>query len=291
MQFWNTKKEIDALERSEREGMSVKRALTTVIGLPLVIILLLQGNKYIFDVIIAVVAVIGMYEYAKCSKEKAKVIPWIGYVCAISIAFIHAVPETALEYIKLAILPFFFLTLFLHPILSNLKINFQDIAHTFLGIVYICGGSLFLAIIYGMETKVPGVVLIWYVMFASWATDSFAYLIGTKFGKRHFSEVSPKKSIEGCIAGTLSAILIIALFTFFINKFLGYNISYIIICIIGLILSILGQIGDLSASVIKRYLGIKDFSNLFPGHGGMLDRMDSVMFIAPFAYLLFKMFI
>ena len=77
------------------------------------------------------------------------------------------------------------------------------------------------------------------------------------------------------------------LYTLVLNKVCGAEISYLIIGFASIILSVIGQIGDFSASVIKRYFEVKDFSNMFPGHGGMLDRIDSVMFIAPFAYLLF----
>ena len=76
------------------------------------------------------------------------------------------------------------------------------------------------------------------------------------------------------------------IYTFICNTFLGMNFNYLYIILISAVLSVVGQLGDLSASSIKRYTGIKDFSNLIPGHGGMLDRVDSVIFIAPFAYFL-----
>jgi len=266
--------------------MSLKRLITTAIGLPVVILILLYGNKYVMDIVIAVVATISIYEYSRCCKEKAKIISWVGYVCAISIAFIHIIPEHIIELIKLSVMPTLLFVLFLHAILSNMKISFEDIVYTFFGVFYICGCLLFMSLTYGIEGNIPGTILIWYMMFAAWSTDTFAYLIGRNFGKHHFSKVSPNKTIEGCIAGTILAIIIIIGFTFVINKYFGYNISYMTIGIIGLILSIIGQIGDFAASVIKRHFKIKDFSELFPGHGGMIDRMDSVMFIAPFAYIL-----
>ena len=145
----------------------------------------------------------------------------------------------------------------------------------------------FLAAIFGIEGKVSGKLLIWYVFLSAWGTDTLAYLVGVKFGKTKFSKVSPNKSIEGCIAGTVGAIVFCLIYTFAINKIGGFEISYLSIGISSLVLSLIGQIGDFSASVIKRYFGVKDFSNMFPGHGGMLDRIDSVMFIAPFAYMMF----
>ena len=119
------------------------------------------------------------------------------------------------------------------------------------------------------------------------SSEVLSVLIGKRFGKTKFSKVSPNKSIEGCIAGTLGSILMNFVFVFILNRFFGYSISYLFITLVALGLSIIGQIGDFSASVIKRSFGIKDFSELFPGHGGMIDRIDSVIFMAPFAYFLF----
>ena len=137
--------------------------------------------------------------------------------------------------------------------------------------------------IYGSEN---GKLYIWYLVFIAWGTDVFAYFVGRAIGKHKFSKISPNKSIEGCIAGTVGAVLLSLAYTFVLNKFFNYSINYLIILGMSFVLSMIGQIGDFSASSIKRYTGIKDFGNLIPGHGGMLDRFDSFIFIAPFAYFL-----
>lgn len=134
-----------------------------------------------------------------------------------------------------------------------------------------------------------GRFLIWYVFIASWLTDVFAYLTGKTIGKHHFTDISPNKTIEGCIGGTVGSVICIIIYTIILNQFAGFNLNIVLIAFVGIILSIVGQIGDLSASAIKRYAGIKDYSDLIPGHGGMVDRVDSVIFIAPFTYLLFIM--
>ena len=115
-----------------------------------------------------------------------------------------------------------------------------------------------------------------------------AYLVGKHFGKHKFSKVSPNKTIEGCVAGTLGAIISCLVYTFILKQFLNVEVySYITIAIVALVLSIIGQLGDFAASTIKRQFDIKDFSEIFPGHGGMIDRIDSVMFAAPYAYFIF----
>lgn len=267
--------------------MDIKRILTSLIGFPIVMCVLIFGNKYIMDFIFAGIGIIAMYEYIKCASNKVKIISWISYLLVAGICLLHIIPQAIIQiYWKLAI-PSLLLILFLHIIISDMKITFRDISYTLFGILYVLVFIAFLPLIYGIEGEINGKILIWYVMFSAWGTDVFAYLIGRKFGKTKFSKVSPNKSVEGCIAGVIGAVVLNLIFTYAINYFGGFEISYIMIGIICCILSIIGQIGDFAASSVKRYFEVKDFSELFPGHGGMLDRIDSVIFIAPFAYLLY----
>ena len=178
--------------------------------------------------------------------------------------------------------------LFIQVVISNMKTSIKDMMITFFGISYITFFLSFIPLLHGTEN---GKYLIWFILIAAWGTDTCAYFVGSKFGKHKFTEISPKKTIEGCIGGTLGSVIIALIYTLAINKFAGLDISYIYIALIGFILSILSQIGDLSASSIKRTVGIKDFGNLIPGHGGILDRIDSIIFIAPFAYFLLMLII
>lgn len=271
--------------------MNLKRIITTVIGLPIVILVFVFSNKYIIDVAIAIIAIIAMNEYIKCVSHKTKVISWISYLSVASIALVHVVPTEKLPTIFAFAVPTLLLILFLHVIISNMKITFENIVYTLMGISYILGFCIFLPLVYGIEGNISGKILIWYIILSAWITDMSAFLIGQKFGKTKFSKVSPNKSVEGCIAGIIGAIVVNLIFTFFMNYSLDTQISYITITIISIVLSIIGQIGDFAASSIKRYFEVKDFSELFPGHGGMIDRIDSVIFIAPFAYLLLTMFL
>lgn len=273
--------------------MNMKRILTALIGFPIVVCILIFGNKYILDVILAAIAIISMYEYIKCASEKAKVISWISYLCVASIAFIHIVPTSVINFIATLGMPILLLILFFHVIVTNMRITFKDIAYTLIGILYILCFIMFFALTYGVVGHISGKILIWYIVISAWGTDTCAYLFGKTLGlgKTKFSKVSPNKSIEGCVAGAIGAVVLCLIYTLGINLYFGLKISYFAITIISLILSIVGQIGDFSASAIKRYFDVKDFSSLFPGHGGMLDRIDSLMFIAPFAYLLLTMFL
>ena len=264
--------------------MDIKRITSGLLGFPLVLIIFLIGNKYIVDVLLAVVTILAMDEYLKAISKVCKPIKWIAYLSCIIIALIPITPKEAIMPITILTIPTILLILFAHVIATNMKTSFKDVAYTFLGIFYIVFFMSFIAIIDGMK---DGKILIWYTLIASWGTDIFAYFIGKKFGKHKFSKVSPKKSIEGCIAGVVGALAISLIYTYICNTFWNMEFSYIYVSIMIIILSLIGQIGDFAASSIKRYVDIKDFSNLIPGHGGMLDRIDSLLFLAPFAYMFF----
>lgn len=268
--------------------MDLKRIISAVIGFPLVAIVIIFGNKYIIDICISIIAIMALYEYFQSFKKESENnnLRWIAYICALSIIFMHIIPYDYISKIIPAIIPISILVLFAQVIATNMKYNIKDIAITLFGICYIVIFTSYLSIIRQMEN---GAILIWYLFFTAWGTDTFAYFIGKKFGKHKFSKISPNKSIEGCIAGTIGATIIVLIYTLICNTYLGMNFNYIYIIIIGIILSLAGQLGDFAASSIKRYTEIKDFSNLIPGHGGILDRIDSLIFIAPFAYFLFTL--
>ena len=260
--------------------MNIQRWTSALLGFPLIAAVLIFGNELVIDIVFTVVAIMCLHEYFSCFKDKAKPIQEIGYISALIIPIIHILEPRQFVYLLL-IIPITVVWIFLRVIVSNMKITIYDAAVTLLGIIYIVGFMIFLPLIIDLQ---DGKLLVWYALFTAWGTDVFAYLIGKAFGKHKFTEVSPKKSIEGCVAGIIGAIIFVLVYTYVLNTYMNFNISYLYITVVAIFLSIIGQIGDLSASTIKRYAGIKDFSNLIPGHGGMLDRLDSVIFVAPFAF-------
>lgn len=266
-------------------NMDIKRITSGLLGFPLVLIILLIGNKYVVDVALAIIALLAMNEYFNAISKVSNPVRWVGYLSCLSIGVVHLIPAENLNMVVTITIPAILIVLFAQVIATEMKTTFKDIAYTFIGIFYVVFFIMFVALIDGMEN---GKILIWYAIFAAWGTDIFAYFVGRLIGKHKFSKISPKKSIEGCVAGTIGAVLLMLIYTFFINNYLGMEYSYIYIGIIALILSLVGQIGDFAASSIKRYVDIKDFSNLIPGHGGMLDRIDSLIFLAPFAYVFFQ---
>ena len=145
--------------------------------------------------------------------------------------------------------------------------------------------------LFGEEVGMYGVVM---VLVGAWLSDTGAYFFGIAFGKHKLApEISPKKTIEGAAGGVVVALLAQILAAWIYASYLSLNgvqaeMNYPAIILISPILSVLSIIGDLSASVIKRQFGIKDFGKIMPGHGGVMDRFDSVLMVIPFVYIAFR---
>lgn len=143
-------------------------------------------------------------------------------------------------------------------------------------------------------TRVEGIFMLIFVFFASWMTDIFAYFVGSKLGKHKLCpKISPKKTVEGLIGGILGAVLLSVLLLFVFKKFFfeaDSEFTYLEIALFAAILSGISVFGDLAASTIKRNFGVKDFGNLLPGHGGIMDRFDSALFVMPVAYAVISLF-
>ena len=256
-----------------------------IVGLALIVLLLIQNN-IITGLMFTLIAIVAMHEYLGAISKVCKPIKWISYLSCALVLLPSFISSQQLTGNLIYAIPIILLILFAHVIATDMKTSFKDMAYTLLGICYVPTFIMFLTMIDKMQN---GKILLGYIFIASWGTDVFAYCIGKRFGKHKFSKVSPKKSIEGCIAGTIGATVLALIYTFVLNNNFSFEYSYFVVGISGIVLSLIGQIGDFSASCIKRYVDIKDYSNLLPGHGGMLDRIDSVLFIAPFAYMLFTL--
>ena len=145
-----------------------------------------------------------------------------------------------------------------------------------------------LSYIYMTRNLTQGIFLVWLIFLSSWGSDTCAYCVGMLIGKHKMAPVlSPKKSVEGGVGGVIGAALLGAIYALVISNWNGMSthtpLMYALICAVGALIS---MVGDLAASAIKRNKEIKDYGTLIPGHGGILDRFDSVIFTAPFIYFL-----
>lgn len=149
--------------------------------------------------------------------------------------------------------------------------------------------SILLSFIYQTRCMGQGEWLVWLILIGSWGSDTCAYCVGMLIGKHHLSELSPKKTVEGCVGGIIGAGLIAFFYAFFLpteGTYAFIHHPHVVFPVVAVICAVISQIGDLAASAIKRNYDVKDYGNVIPGHGGVLDRFDSVIFVAPFVYYL-----
>ena len=263
--------------------MDWRRVLTSVLGIPIVILIVIFGNRYVLNILFTLIGLLCMHEYIGVIEKVSHPMKWVAYLSTLTISLVGFVTEEILMKSIIFIIPIILLILFLKVIITNMETTVKDVSYTFLGIGYITLFIMFLNLISCMDN---GKIYLGYTLAVAWSTDVFAYLIGIKYGKHKFSKVSPKKSIEGCIAGIIGAIIFTIIYVLVIKRFTYINYPYWAIVVVTFILSIISQIGDFVASSIKRFADVKDYGNLLPGHGGMLDRIDSLIFIAPFLYII-----
>jgi len=187
-----------------------------------------------------------------------------------------------LSKLGLGIALIFALYIFAVALFDNKKTSVTDVALIFIACFYII--AAFSAIVYLHDYIRFGKFIYLLTFIGAWATDIFAYFTGMLFGKHKLIElVSPKKTVEGSIGGIVFCVISMALFALIIeNAFeLGeFKANYILFCVSGIFISVVSQIGDLIMSLIKRNYGIKDYGKIFPGHGGILDRFDSVIAVS-----------
>lgn len=248
-----------------------QRYIGAFIVVPIIISLIFGG--YLLSGLIFILTLISLFEFSNSlSYKQINVNKYL--------MFMFTIIYYLFDFKNVLFLLFLFFILLLISVLDG-KTNIIDISLSFVTVFYIII-PLSLILILSRENK----YLPWIIFLSAWSTDTMAYFVGKKFGKnkiKKISHISPNKTLEGFIGGEISCIIVIMIYGFlFQNKL---NISFIMLVFLGIITGVIGQIGDLVASSIKRFTGIKDFGNLIPGHGGVLDRFDSILMISVVVFL------
>jgi len=263
----------------------MKRIITAIIGLPIILGILLFLPSIYFGVLIGIAVLVMLNEYFRM-LERNNIRPYhvLGYVliCFIMVIFyVHIESITVLFFV----LP---VTILLYSLIQKdeFDVILQRSSLTLFGILYIGGLSSYLIALRGFGNDKTGRELVFLLIGIIWLTDTGAYYVGSALGKRALSpKISPKKTVEGALGGIIFGILGGLL----INALFHNFIPMVECALISLLISIIGQCGDLVESLIKRALKTKDAGAILPGHGGMMDRLDAVIFSAPFMYLYFYM--
>lgn len=255
------------------------RYLGVIVLAPLVVFLILGGLP--LKIFTLVISLVGLYEFYHALKSKnINSFPIVGYALTI----VYYIMDNNVE-AMMYLLIFATIILLIVPII-DLKYSFLDASITIFGFIYV--GILF-SFIQLVSIKNGGHLLVWIIFVGSWVCDTAAYYSGKYLGKKKLCpKVSPKKTIAGAIGGFIGSIIGCGIFGFIVKPYIP-GIDIIHYFLIGAICGIMAQFGDLVASSIKRYVGIKDYGNLIPGHGGILDRFDSILFngMVVFYYLTF----
>lgn len=247
------------------------RAISGLIGLALLIGVILLGGQFL-GLSILVLSLIGLREFYQALENiKYKPLHLVGSLISLGIYLSIVFPDLInLEFIMiLGIL----LLLATYLFDDKLELKVHDLGATLLGALYI---PLSFFHIYMLD----GNVAIWLIFLIAFGSDTFAYFAGNLFGKRKLSpNISPNKSIEGAIGGVLGSVFLALIY----NHFVWHGAAWKFV-LVGALGSVVSQMGDLIASKIKRTCDIKDYGDLIPGHGGVMDRFDSVLFSGPLIY-------
>ncbi len=261
-----------------------QRYIGALVLAPLLLFIFLGG--YFLKISVLLLSLGGMYEFYKVTKVKGyKPVEMVGYILCIGYNIYLSIGLDIKIATGVFILVVFLLMMI--PVLDT-EINFIDIALTVLPCFYVAIFFSFILLISMMDN---GRYLVWLIFISSWCCDTLAYYFGRAFGKHKLiPKVSPKKTVEGSLGGLLGSVLGCTIYGYVISKY-GVNIALYHYVIIGVLGGIFGQFGDLVASSIKRNAGVKDYSNLIPGHGGILDRFDSILFVSVVVYYYIGVFV
>ena len=279
------------------------RVITAVVGLAVLAVVLAFFDTFVFDFVLSAICLLAIHEVFSAMGFGKK--QWYLYTAAVP--FTLLVMLTSSQSVRALILPFcFLLVLFLNvcQIAHVQTLDFGKLSGYvyFSGVIVFCFYSLIhlKRCLPFAQYRYDAIYFILLILCFAWGGDTAAYFAGRAFGKNKLAPiVSPHKTVEGAIGGIFGSVLAGVVLTL-VYSFLSasHNVitiqvqprHYAILVVMGAIASVLGILGDLFASSVKRQVGIKDYGTIFPGHGGILDRFDSVMFIAPFVSIAVRYF-
>jgi phosphatidate cytidylyltransferase len=263
------------------------RLITTVIGIAVLISILLLSHTIILDIGVMAVIAIAMWEiFSTVGFLKNKVLSVVCFSFAVFMPLFSYFPS----YVRSGAVYVLIILLFCLLLLHHDTMTIEQIGIAFLFTYFL---PLALTTIISIRRLPEGEYLIYLAFMIPWLSDSFAYIFGRLYGKEKMCPaISPNKTIVGGVCGIIGGgIASPLIFTGVMEIFFDHHVINLIPLILGCLLcAAIAEVGDLSASIIKRRYGVKDFGNLFPGHGGVMDRFDSVIFVMPLFYTFLKVF-
>ncbi len=262
----------------------LKRIITALVALVVFIPVVLLSHTYVFPIAIGFACFMGLFEMFRCIgvlKIWYLSIPLIvGGACMPVVARYFDTRESDFHFVILGVAILMALYIFAVSLFSKGKFPIELAGLTFMTEFYISGG--FVSIVLLRDFQDIGIYLFMLIFVGAWITDIFAYFVGRFFGKHKLiPDISPKKTVEGSIGGIVFCSIFFVLYGFVLSIFTDIaSGSYIVLAVVGVIISVVAQIGDLTMSQIKRKFNVKDYGKIMPGHGGILDRFDSIIAVA-----------
>ncbi len=257
------------------------RLLSGIVLVILAVLLIISGGSVLLFSTL-VISCIGMFELYRVFQVEKSLLAVIGYLAAV--VFYCQLKWNFLPDILMLFLGFMILLMFIY-VFSYPRYKADQVMAVFFGMFYV---AVMLSYVYQIRMLEKGLYLAFLVFLCSWGCDTCAYCVGVLIGKHKMSpQLSPKKSIEGAVGGVLGSALLTSLYCFIFRKPMALSGPEIgILALIAAIAGLISMVGDLTASAIKRNYDIKDYGHLIPGHGGILDRFDSMIITAPIIYFL-----
>ena len=255
----------------------LKRIITAIVALIIFVPVLIFADTMIFPVMMALCAAIGCYEMFSCLGLKDKVLMTLPmYAAALCLPISkRLIPDEVFVKFVLSIIGVLIVYMLGIAVFRHKKVNVADVGLSIALGLYIV--AAFTGLVYLHDSVEHGKYIYLLTFLCAWMTDTFAYFTGRLFGKHKLiPEVSPKKTVEGAVGGVVFCVITMLVFGLVMETNFGLRANYITLAISGVFISVVSQLGDLIMSLVKRHYGIKDYGKIFPGHGGILDRFDSV---------------
>ncbi len=260
-----------------------KRLISAAVLIPTVLGIVQYGSLELFSVFVLALVLVGWFEYARMMRRMGVVgSPVLGAVLCVGLTACFYWNAHYLIWLAAAPVSFFIATIWAQ---RELKASLDHVGYSLLGVIYVSGLMSFLILLRGQEA---GATLIYFLFVVIWLTDTGAFVAGKTMGKTSLApKISPGKTVEGAIGGVVGSLLggLLAQFAFWQNLPLNHCLIMALFC------GIISQFGDLTESMFKRSAGVKDSGTLIPGHGGVLDRLDSLMFAGPALYCYLQLFL